>query len=57
MYKRQTVDSNVSFTVLEDEEGFLLGYGLFSPVSVLLSFIGVSTLKRGEWTGREEDCI
>ena len=43
--------------MVEDEEGFLLGYGLFSPVSVLLSFIGISTLKRGELTGRDEDCI
>ena len=57
IWVNETVDSNVSFTVVEDEEGFLLGYGLFSPVSLLLSFIGVSTLKRGEWTGRDDDCI
>ena len=47
IWVNETVDSNVSFTMVEDEEGFLLGYGLFSPVSVLLSFIGISTLKRG----------
>ena len=57
IWVNETVDSNVSFTMVEDEEGFLLGYGLFSPVSVLLSFIGISTLKRGELTGRDEDCI
>ncbi|MFZ8907133.1 MAG: M14 family metallopeptidase [Poseidonia sp.] len=55
VWVNETVDSNVSFTVVDDEEGFLLGYGLFNPVSVLLAFIGVSTLKRSDISGRDED--
>ena len=51
------MDSNVSFSVVEEDEGFLLGYGLFNPVSVLLALIGVSTLKRNDLNGREDDLV
>ncbi len=43
--------------MMEDEEGFLLGYGLFNPVSVLLALVGVSTLKRNDLSGREDDLV
>ena len=57
IWVNETVDSNVSFTVMEDEEGFLLGYGLFNPISVLLALLGVSTLKRSDLNGREDDLV
>ena len=57
IWVNETVDSNVSFSVVEEDEGFLLGYGLFNPVSVLLALIGVSTLKRNDLNGREDDFV
>ena len=54
IWVNETVDSNVSFTMVDDEESFLLGYGLFNPVSVLLAFIGVSTLRRNDLVYREK---
>ena len=55
IWVNETVDSNVSLSVVEDQEGFLLGYGLFNPISVLLALIGVSTLKRSDLSGRDDD--
>jgi hypothetical protein len=46
----ETVDSNLTVNFVEAEEGFLLGFGLFNPLAVILSLIGVSVLTR-----REED--
>ena len=46
----ETVDSNLTVNFVEAEEGFLLGFGLFNPLGVILSMIGVSILTR-----REED--
>ena len=46
----ETVDSNLTVNFVEAEEGFLLGFGLFNPLAVILSMIGVSVLTR-----REED--
>ena len=57
IWVNETVDSNVSFTMLDEEEGFLIGYGLFNPVSVLLAFIGVSTLRRNDLVSREEESV
>tara|TARA_B100000683_G_scaffold159638_1_gene153952 strand:- start:12316 stop:13698 length:1383 start_codon:yes stop_codon:yes gene_type:complete len=57
IWVNETVDSNVSFSVVEEDEGFLLGYGLFNPVSVLLALIGVSTLKRNDLNGRKDDFV
>ena len=57
IWVNETVDSNVSLTMLDDEESFLLGYGLFNPVSVLLAFIGVSTLGRNDLVSREEETV
>lgn len=57
IWVNETVDSNVSFSLVEEDEGFLLGYGLFNPVSVLLALIGVSTLKRNDLNGREDDFV
>ncbi len=44
----ETVDSNLSVTFVEMEEGFLLGFGLFNPLAVILSMLGVSILARRE---------
>lgn len=44
----ETVDSNLSVTFVEIEEGFLLGFGLFNPLAVILSMLGVSILARRE---------
>ena len=57
IWVNETVDSNVSFTMVDDEESFLLGYGLFNPVSVLLAFIGVSTLRRNDLLYRDEETV
>ena len=46
----ETVDSNLTVNFVETEEGFLVGFGLFNPLGVILSMIGVSILTR-----REED--
>lgn len=46
----ETVDSNLTVNFVEAEEGFLLGFGLFNPLAVILSMIGVGILTR-----REED--
>ena len=46
----ETVDSNLTVNFIEAEEGFLLGFGLFNPLAVIFSMIGVSVLTR-----REED--
>ena len=46
----ETVDSNLTVNFVEAEEGFLLGFGLFNPLAVIFSMIGVSVLTR-----REED--
>ena len=44
----ETVDSNLTVNFIEAEEGFLLGFGLFNPLAVILSMIGVSVLTRRE---------
>ena len=44
----ETVDSNLTVNFVETEEGFLLGFGLFNPLAVILSMIGVSVLTRRE---------
>ena len=44
----ETVDSNLTVNFVEAEEGFLLGFGLFNPLAVILSMIGVSVLTRRE---------
>lgn len=46
----ETVDSNLTVNFVEAEEGFLVGFGLFNPLAVILGMIGVSILTR-----REED--
>ncbi len=46
----ETVDSNLSVNFVDSEEGFLLGFGLFNPLVVIFSMIGVSVVAR-----REED--
>ena len=50
VWVNETVDSNLTVNFVETEEGFLLGFGLFNPLGVILSMIGVSILTR-----REED--
>ncbi|MEC7600435.1 MAG: hypothetical protein VYB23_03220, partial [Candidatus Thermoplasmatota archaeon] len=55
IWVNETVDSNVTVLMLEDEEGFLTGFGLFNPVSVLLGMLGVSTLMRNHPSLREEE--
>ena len=50
IWVNETVDSNLTVNFFEAEEGFLLGFGLFNPLGVILSMIGVSILTR-----REED--
>ena len=55
IWVNETVDSNVTVLVLEDEEGFLTGFGLFNPVSVLLGMLGVSTLMRNHPSLREDE--
>ena len=44
----ETVDSNLSVNFVESDEGFLLGFGLFNPLAVILSMIGVSIVARRE---------
>ena len=44
----ETVDSNLTVNFVEAEEGFLLGFGLFNPLAVIFSMIGVSVLTRRE---------
>ena len=48
MWVNETVDSNLTVNFVETEEGFLLGFGLFNPLAVILSMIGVSALTRRE---------
>ena len=55
IWVNESVDSNVTVLMLEDEEGFLTGFGLFNPVSVLLGMLGVSTLMRNHPSLREEE--
>ena len=43
----ETVDNSTSVVVLEAEDGgFLIGFGLFNPVAVMLGIIGVGVLVR-----------
>ena len=44
----ETVDSNLSVNFVESDESFLLGFGLFNPLAVMLSMIGVSIVARRE---------
>jgi hypothetical protein len=46
VWVNETVDSNVSMVVVEDEGGFLVGYGLFNPLTVIVGMLGVSLLMR-----------
>ncbi len=48
VWVNETVDSNVSKLVVEDEGGFLVGYGLFNPLTVIVGMLGVSLLMRRE---------
>jgi hypothetical protein len=48
VWVNETVDSNVSMVVVEDEGGFLVGYGLFNPLTVIVGMLGVSFLIRRE---------
>ena len=48
VWVNETVDSNVSMVVVEDEGGFLVGYGLFNPLTVIVGMLGVSLLIRRE---------
>lgn len=48
VWVNETVDSNVSMLVVEDEGGFLVGYGLFNPLTVIVGMLGVSLLMRRE---------
>ena len=48
VWVNETVDSNVTKVVLEDEGGFLVGYGLFNPLTVIVGMLGVSFLIRRE---------
>ncbi len=48
VWVNETVDSNVSTVVVEDEGGFLVGYGLFNPLTVIVGMLGVSLLIRRE---------
>ena len=44
----ETLDSNLTVTFVEAEEGFLLGFGLFNPLAVIFGMIGVSIISRRE---------
>lgn len=44
----ETVDSNASINVIEEEDRMLTGVGLFNPVSVIIGMIGVALLARRE---------
>jgi len=45
----ETVDGNTSVVMIQDaESGFLTGFGLFNPLAVILSFVGVSFYTRRE---------
>ena len=45
----ETVDGNTSVVMIQDAEGgFLTGFGLFNPLAVILSFVGVSFYTRRE---------
>lgn len=48
MWVNETIDSNLTVNFVETEEGFLLGFGLFNPLAVILSMIGVGALTRRE---------
>ena len=46
VWVNETVDSNVTSFVTEDEGGLLLGFGLFNPLGVIVGMLGVSLLSR-----------
>ena len=48
VWVNETVDSNLTVNFVETEEGFLLGFGLFNPLAVILGMIGVSIISRRE---------
>ena len=47
IWVNETVDNSTSVVVLEAEDGgFLIGFGLFNPMAVMLGIIGVGVLVR-----------
>lgn len=46
VWVNETVDSNVTSFMTEDEGGLLLGFGLFNPLGVIVGMLGVSLLSR-----------
>ena len=48
VWVNETVDSNLTVNFVETEEGFLLGFGLFNPLAVILGMLGVSIISRRE---------
>jgi hypothetical protein len=54
IWVNETVDGNTSVMMVEEDEGgFLTGFGLFNPLAVMLSLIGVSALVRREHDGED----
>ena len=51
IWVNETVDNATSVTMVESEEGgFLIGFGLFNPLAVILGMIGASVYARREDT-------
>lgn len=50
----ETVEINASF-IENEEESFLIGYGLFNPVSVLVAIVGVAAFANEKETRRKVD--
>ena len=48
----ESVDSNLTVFLDDEDDRFLTGVGLFNPVAVMLGIIGAAVLVRSE----EEDC-
>ena len=49
IWVNETVDNATSVTMVESEEGgFLIGFGLFNPLAVILGMIGASVFARRE---------
>ncbi|MGB1587908.1 MAG: M14 family metallopeptidase [Poseidonia sp.] len=64
IWVNETVDSNTTVLVLEEEGAFLVGYGLFNPLSSLLCIIGICVfiqprtlrMAEGEEDGQNSPC-
>jgi hypothetical protein len=64
IWVNETVDSNTTVLVVEEEGAFLVGYGLFNPLSSLLGIIGLCVfiqprtlrMAEGEKEGQNSPC-